>query len=634
MSSLNRLLRVAMGTALVLGAGASPGAAQTADAPAGLPAKIAAMSRNFEVAPDGSWTMTAHNETQILQQSAIGSLAEPALAYSDQMQQMEVTEAYTRKADGRMLQVTPDAILTQQSPAARGSPMLTDLKQKVILYPNVEVGDVLVYTSVTHSRPMVEGNFFLSVLFPASVPIDDGHLTVSLPKSMAASFDVRDMDAQKTEQGDRVLYSIAYANRSPVPRGMQAVSEFDRAARFSISTFKDYDALAKAYAALALPAMAVTPEISAQADAITQNVSDRREQARRIYEWVAGHVRYTAVEFGEGAIVPHTAANVLRNAYGDCKDHAVLFAALLKAKGIDSNMVLINGTDSYTISDTPGISPFNHVITWLPEFGLYADSTSHGTAFGLLPRSEYGKQVVHIGDRRGALHQVPLADPRISTDSYRLTIRMDDDGRIESESSSTGTGDFAAQMRLLGAMIQGDNGKRLAVSLLEKSRMPHATGALMAPPPDPNDPQYRISATYAPAEALSPLVAGTPFTLGDNLQLMKPISALLFGPVLDERYKAADTVPCYGGQSSDDETMEFPASRHLAKMPDDTSIRTEHLSYVSRWSKTATSVSVHREFSAKFDKPVCSGAVREEVRSAFAKIQADIAGATVAVARN
>jgi hypothetical protein len=127
---------------------------------------------------------------------------------------------------------------------------------------------------------------------------------------------------------------------------------------------------------------------------------------------------------------------------------------------------------------------------------------------------------------------------------------------------------------------------------------------------------------------------GGNFKLGDNLQLLKPVSAAFFGPVLDDRFKNADPVPCFSGHSVDDETLEFPASRHLQKLPEDGTVRTSHIDYTSRWSQTPTSVSVHREFAARFDKPVCSGSVREEVQSAFTKIQADIAAATIALPRN
>ena len=97
-------------------------------------------------------------------------------------------------------------------------------------------------------------------------------------------------------------------------------------------------------------------------------------------------MRYVALEFGRGGIIPHNADSVLANGYGDCKDHTALFAAMLKAKGIASNLVILNATDIHTLAKVPTIAPFNHMIAWLPEFHLYADTTAGKvTPFGLLP---------------------------------------------------------------------------------------------------------------------------------------------------------------------------------------------------------------------------------------------------------
>jgi transglutaminase-like putative cysteine protease len=605
-----------------------------AAAPIDPPARILVLSRTIDVAADGSWTMATHVETKVLQAAAIAALAQTPLNYSDTLQTLEVTQAHTLKADGTSLAVAPDAIITRQSPSSKDSPLLTDLKQKVILYPNVEVGDTLAYDAITRTKPLIAGNFFYNTLFPSVVAVERATITIRLPKAMAATVDERGFTVRKSSEGDSVVYTARYSNSDPSSSGSQAVSEFDRAARFTLSTFKDYDALAQAYAPLALPAMNVTPAIQQQADRITQGVSDRYQQARLIYDWVAAHVRYVAVEFGQGGIVPHNADTVLTNAYGDCKDHAALFSALLKAKGIDSKLAIVNATDSYTIAQAPDTVPFNHMITWLPEFKLYADTTAgRMVPFGLLPRAEYGKEAIHVGDE-SALHEIPLPDAERSLDTYKLTIRMDEAGHIESESSSTATGDFATPLRQLGALLQGENGKKLAHALLQKSPMPRATGAFMAEPPDLAQPEYKISATYATPNPLAALAAGSSFRLGDNLKLIAPVSAILYGPVLEAKFKNADPVPCYSGRSIDDESLEFPATRHLDKLPEDVSIHTSHVSYSSHWSQTPTSVSVHREFTARFDEPVCSARVRDEVRGAVARIQADDRDSSFTLSRN
>ena len=471
--------------------------AQDAPTPPALPAKITVFNRQVEVAADGSSIVTAHNETKILQQNAIAVLGQLKLTYSDQLQQIDIAGAYTLKPDGRKIPVGPDAIITQQSPASQNAPMLSDSKQKVIIFPDVEVGDTLVYDATTRSKPELPGNFLFDTLFPPALPVDDATIGIHVPKAMTLTLDSRDLNPAKSTDGDGLLYTVHYSNLHPSPdSAIQSV--FDLAPRLSVSTFKDYDALAAAYALLATPAIGVTPAIQAKADEIAAGTSDRREQAHKIYDWVSLHIRYVALEFGQGGIVPHDADRVLADGYGDCKDHAVLFAALLKAKGISANLVLINATNTYTVAKVPTMAPFNHVIVWLPDFRFYADTTNGRLVpFGLLPVPEYGKPVLHIADRSGAVHQIPVNNAASSTVTYKLTLTTDDAGHISSSSTVSATGDFSVPLRIFGAAIQGQDGAKIAASILQKSSTPRATGLLTALPPDADAASYQITASYS-----------------------------------------------------------------------------------------------------------------------------------------
>ena len=173
-----------------------------------------------------------------------------------------------------------------------------------------------------------------------------------------------------------------------------ALSPWDTEPHYIISTFADYRG-GRGRLSRSWPPdkAAVTPRIQAMADEITAGTSDRREQAHRIYDWVSKHIRYVAVVLGNGGYVPHDAAKILENGYGDCKDHVVLLEALLKAKGIASVPALINSGNRYRAPEAATPALFNHVLSYLPEFDLYADSTIGVAPFGTLPADEYGKPV-------------------------------------------------------------------------------------------------------------------------------------------------------------------------------------------------------------------------------------------------
>ncbi len=398
------------------------------------PARVLHATRQIDLALDGTATITSHIETKILNQSGISALGQARLSYREMLEELDIKQAYTLKPDGQKIMVRPEAIIVQQAPASQNAAQMDDSKQKVVIYPNLEVGDVIVQDVVMKVKPVLAGNYMYDTVFSAGLAIDDANVSISAPRAMTLSVENKILNVTKGGDSDRQTLTVHYEHpiADSSPKGQAA---FDIAPRLSLSTFRTYDALAKAYARDALPAAEITPAIQAKADQITMGVRDKREQAHRIYDWVAAHIRYVALEFGRGGIIPHTADSVMVNGYGDCKDHTVLFVALLKAKGIAANLVIINNGDVHTLSKAPTLSPFNHMITWLPELHLYADTTAGKFApFGFLPESEYGKPVIHIDDRSGALHQTPFNDGDNSSVFYKQVEVSDEVGHIVSNS--------------------------------------------------------------------------------------------------------------------------------------------------------------------------------------------------------
>jgi hypothetical protein len=152
----------------------------------------------------------------------------------------------------------------------------------------------------------------------------------------------------------------------------------------------------------------VTPEIQAMADEITAGIEDRREQARAISHWVKRNIRYVIVHRGIGRdLSTEPAWSVLRNRYGECKEHAILTAALLAARNIESELVLIQLGNISTLPETPSLAFFNHLIVHLPEFELFDDPTSPTTPFGQIAKEGRNKPVVMMsarGARVGMTH--------------------------------------------------------------------------------------------------------------------------------------------------------------------------------------------------------------------------------------
>ena len=91
------------------------------------------------------------------------------------------------------------------------------------------------------------------------------------------------------------------------------------------------------------------------------------EKEAAIVDYLDREVRYTGIEFGEAAIIPHDPAETLAKKYGDCKDKATLLVTMLRAAGIPANVALLSVESRVDVPvDLPGMGMFDHAIVYVP----------------------------------------------------------------------------------------------------------------------------------------------------------------------------------------------------------------------------------------------------------------------------
>jgi hypothetical protein len=209
-----------------------------------------------------------------------------------------------------------------------------------------------------------------------------------------------------------------------------SVSASDFQPLFLATTQPNLEALGALYHRQSRDRVAPTPEIEALAARIVGERSGR-DAARAIHEWITGNIRYVAVYLDpDDGWVPHAATEVLKNGYGDCKDHVALMQALLAARGIESHAAIIDWGSR--TADLPLWMPgqFNHAIIYLPAFDHYANPTDHYAGFDALDRRLSGKTVV-IATPEGRVARTPPSRPE--QNRYHLTTRLslDADGTLD-----------------------------------------------------------------------------------------------------------------------------------------------------------------------------------------------------------
>src|SRR5262249_12812743 len=329
--------------------------------------------------------------------------------------------------------------------AASGLPatFMRDLKQRTIIFQDVQVGDTLV---MSHRKEIIQGlfpgEFYYSDVFPRSQPFSSARVIVEGPDDLDLQINtIGNGLTDQVEEGDGLRrHTVTLAPQPYSPEEVRAVAQIDRDPALLVSTFKSYHEMGLAYAAATLAKAVATPEIAALADAITKGIDDRRQQAMAIDAWMKKNIRYVAVYLGLGRVVPNDAAAVLRNKYGDCKDKTTLMAALLSAKGIASEPVLINLGPAYTLPQPPTLVALNHVILYLPDFDLYDDPTLILASFGVLAAEAYDNRVVRIASEGAERARTPAmkADDHVTHATSHITVAADGTVKGETEMRNSG----------------------------------------------------------------------------------------------------------------------------------------------------------------------------------------------------
>jgi len=409
---------------------------------------------DYLVGSNGGYTVKEDVVVRILSPQGLQIMKQAAVGYMEGYQDADILQAYTLKPDGKRIDVTNGKYMV--SMGATTAPAFQSMKLKVAVFQNVEVGDEVGWTTtITQHIPWFANSFSLVLPFPNALRQHDMQITLTIPRSLDMHVDAAGLQGGETPANGSARVWV-WTRNVDAPARVEAgqVSDLDAGNHLIVSSMPDFASVAKAYQAGAADKIAVAPDVQALADQLTTGVADRREQVRRLYNWVSGNIKYLNIALGNGGIVPHQAADVLHSRYGDCKDHAVLLQSLLLAKGINSSSVLINALNSYRLGSVAAPGLFNHVITYVPEFDLFLDSTARFAPFGMLPFNDTDKDVLIT--TTGTVAHTPVMPASQSQVHSHSRIHLNADGTGSGDTQFSATGQMAIGMRgLMSTLAPG-----------------------------------------------------------------------------------------------------------------------------------------------------------------------------------
>ncbi len=396
---------------------------------------------------DGTGSEEISARIRVQNTLGVQHMGQLVFSYNSSNEGLEIRTVKVTKPDGRVIVAGPEVVQDLTAPVAQLAPVYTDARQKHVTVPGLATGDILEYDIVkTISQPFTPGQFWSSWDFVSDGFCLDEELDLNVPRARTLQMkNAPDTQPTIREDGDRRIFHWKTSNATAFGsnRATPPLNAFNPtilleglkqtpARRMIFSTFKSWSDVAEWYSGLERDRRIATPDLRAKANELVRGKKTDSEKAAAIYDYVSRNIRYVSLSFGAGRYQPHAAADVLANAYGDCKDKATLLGTMLDAEGIRNSTVLINARAEVD-PDVPTPEQFDHAILVASVSGkdVWLDSTLGVGPYAYLLPQLRGKNALVVGPGTSiGIRTTPaeLSNPRlykISLETNRVADKID-----------------------------------------------------------------------------------------------------------------------------------------------------------------------------------------------------------------
>jgi transglutaminase-like putative cysteine protease len=573
---------------------------------------------DYRVNEDFSVITTSAVSITPLNENAARRLKTRQFSHSTSIERMEILDAYTKKASGPRLPVSPDSYqISINKGNDGGDPAFSDRTSVTIIFPDVAPHDMIVYRiRETETEPMFPGYFELSQSFYDQLAFEDVQITLDTPEAMKYRLQVRNMTQETTHHDGRTRVHMRYRHDRPIKSERKDFSiwSFEDAPGFAASSFESYEAIAQAYGQRATPKAAPTPRIVELAESIVGTEEDALKKAQLLYEWVAREITYAGNCIGVGAVVPRDTDFVLDHKMGDCKDHATLLQALLKAEGIESTQALINTGSIYHLPEVPMVSSVNHVINYFPQWDRFVDATDDSMPFDTLGFTHADKPVLLVDGYREGMRTT-------KTRPEQNSAKISTDISVGKNGTAAGT----VEVDLKGySAIHGRASWRHVTPQQEADYLEQqfstqnakGFGKLTKDDPTPLRSTYRYSMQFERPEFILAKGAGA-FGIYPPSSVETAIHHFLD---YDNEDLGDYEIACGNGSVEESYRYHFPAGIRILAIPDNFEIREHHLQYRAHYELNNNILTAQRSFSDSTPGNICSSALLNQQRRVLQQI--------------
>ena len=366
-----------------------------------------------------------------------------------------------------------DNEIREGSPPGEGGELYDDIKYKIADPPGRDPGGIIAFEYEQRARPyLAEAHWD----FQGALPVVSQSFTLELPAGFTytttwahhAKVDVIDLEHQRYrwEMNNEPAIDLERIPMSPSTESLAGRMTVHYAGP-GVAFPEDgtWRGIGVWYTSLSHDRLSAAPDIAAKAADLTAGKTDFYDKAEAIADFLQKQIRYFVVEMGVGGFQPHSAEDIFRGKYGDCKDKATLPSAMLSTVGIHSALVMVDTQRGVVDPDAPSIYG-NHMIAAIeipkdynsPKLHsvitantgkryLIFDPTWELTPFGQIEDNLQGSYALLVEGTDSQVIQIPVLSPDLNTVHRSATLQLTADGNLKGNVTVKRFGDLAEHGR-------------------------------------------------------------------------------------------------------------------------------------------------------------------------------------------
>lgn len=288
------------------------------------------------------------------------------------------------------------------------------------------------------------------------VPVEHSRAVFDAPASLAlrtGTLLLQDLKPARAEANGRVTFTYELGRLEGIdPQEPNLPPDVATYPEIAFSTGPSWQGMAAEYSKI-VDSRANAAPVQSIVDQLIAGKKGRAERESAILDYLDREVRYTGIEFGEAAIMPHDPADTLNKKYGDCKDKATLLVTMLRAAGVPAYVALLNAGSRMDVpAELPGMGLFDHAIVYVPDSpALWIDATDRYARLGQLPAGDQGRLALIARPETTSLVKTPESASRDNVLLEFRELALGENGPATVTERTQPTGVFESQYRFFYA---------------------------------------------------------------------------------------------------------------------------------------------------------------------------------------